>query len=240
MSIIGYIIWGLSILIALGYCFNIRQKAKNEQSREKAMELQGFLFSISVVLIPAFSISPFHLFWMFPASFLIGLLSISSPLRLLWIFSSIYFWFWCIGIKNIGRQFYVSGDYVNAVAAFKEEIAKNPKSAEAHFNLGLAYGKLGDYQSEINSYEEAIIHNPKIPEIYFNLGTAYNGLEHFNNAIEVLNEAIRLRPDYLKAHYTLCKVYAAIGDHENAMKEYSLIQKIDKNTADELKSVINS
>ena len=176
---------------------------------------------------------------MLPASFFIGLLSIGSPLRLLWIFSSIYFWFWYIGIKNAGRQFYVSGDYVKAVAAFKEEIAKNPKSDEAHFNLGLAYGKLGDRQSEINSYEEAIIHNPNVPEIYFNLGTAYNDLEHFNNAKEVLNEAIRLRPDYLKAHYILCKIYAATGDRENAMKEYNAIQKLDKSTADELLSVIN-
>lgn len=52
MTILGYIIWGISVLFAFGYCFNIRQKAKNEQSREKAIELQGFLFSVSVVLIP--------------------------------------------------------------------------------------------------------------------------------------------------------------------------------------------
>ena len=206
MEIIGYIILGLGILITLGWCLQIRNKAKNEQAREKSMELQGFLMTVSVILIPILHLSPFHLLWMIPASFILGLLSISAPIRVLWIFSSIYFSLWYIGISNLGRKYYVAGEYDKAIDAFKEEISKKPTSAESYFNLGLAYGKTGQHDKEITAYEKAIELNPQRPELYFNLGTVYNDTGNKQQAISKLNEAIRLRPDYLKAHYNICKI----------------------------------
>ncbi|HLF47408.1 MAG TPA: tetratricopeptide repeat protein [Chitinophagaceae bacterium] len=173
MTILGYIILGLSILFTLGWCFNVRHKAKYEQAREKGMELQGFLMTVSIVLVFVLPLSPFHLLWMLPASFIVGLLSVATPLRILWIFSSIYFSFWYAGISNAGRKFYVDGEYEKAVAEFKEEITKKPSSAEAYYNLALAYGKLGQHDNEIASYETAIKLMPNKPETYFNLGTAY-------------------------------------------------------------------
>jgi len=238
MDIIGYIILAVSIFITLGWCLRIREIAKNEQAREKSMELQGFLMTSSLVLIPLLHISPFHLLWMLPASFILGLLSIHTPLRLLWMFSSIYFSFWYIGISNLGRKYYVAGEYDKAIDAFKEEISKNPSSAEVHFNLGLAYGKSGQYDKEIAAYEEAIKLKPKKPELYFNLGTVHNDIGNKQQAIDVLREAIRLRPEYLKAHYTICKIYSETGDGENAIKEFEIIKKMDSNVADELAPII--
>lgn len=238
MDIIGYIIYGLSILITLGWCFNIRHKAKYEQAREKGMELQGFLMTVSVILVFVLHLSPFHLLWMLPASFIIGLLSITSPLRVLWIFSSIYFSFWYIGISNVGRKFYVDGEYEKAVTAFKDEISKKPTSAEAYFNLALAYGKLKQHDNEIAAYEGAIKLMPNKPETHFNLGNAYVDKGDKQKAIEAFKQAISLRPDYLKAHYTICKTFAEIGDKENALKELEIVRKTDSRSADELASII--
>lgn len=239
MNIIGYIIYGLSALITLGWCLQIRLKAKNEQATEKSMELQGFLMTISLVLIPVLHLSPFHLLWMLPASFILGLLSATTPLRILWIFSSLYFSFWYIGISNVGRKYYVAGEYDKAIEAFKEQIAKNPSSSEAHFNLGLAYGKTEQHDKEIDAYEQAVKLNPKRPELYFNLGTVYNDIGNKQDAIKALNEAIRLRPEYLKAHYTICKIYAEIDDQVNAERELEIVKKLDRSVADELTSIIN-
>jgi len=240
MNIIGYIILGLSILITLGWCFNIRHKAKYEQAREKGMELQGFLMTVSIILVFVLHLSPFHLLWMLPASFILGLLSITSPLRVLWIFSSIYFSFWYIGISNPGRKFYVDGEYDKAVAAFKDEISKKSTSAETYFNLALAYGKLGQHDNEINAYEEAIKLMPNKPETYFNLGNAYVDMGNKQKAIEAFKHAISLRPDYHKAHYTICKTYAEIGDKGNALKELEIVKKIDSQSAEELTTIINA
>lgn len=240
MTITSYIILGLSILITLSWCFNVRHKVKYEQAREKGMELQGFLMTVSIVLVLVLPLSPFHLLWMLPASFILGLLSVATPLRILWIFSSIYFSFWYIGISNPGRKFYVDGDYEKAVAAFKEEISKKPSSAEAYFNLALAYGKLGQHDNEISAYEGAIKLIPNKPETYFNLGNAYIDKDNKQKAIEAFKQAIRLRPDYLKAHYTIGKTYAEIGDKENALKELEIVRKADCRSADELASIIKT
>ncbi len=237
-NIFGYIILGVSILITTGWCLNIRAKAKKEQVTEKALELQGFLMTLSIILVLTMGLSPFHLLWMIPTSFILGLMSMNSPLRILWVFSSIYFSIWYVGISNQGRKYYLAGDYDKAIEAFKEEINNNHFSAETYFNLGCAYGKLGKHDNEIAAYEEAIKLDPKRPELYFNLGTVLNNIGEKDKAIETLKEAILLRPEYLKAHYAACRVYSEVGDRENVIKELKILKKIDSKVADELEQII--
>ncbi|MDD5551830.1 MAG: tetratricopeptide repeat protein [Candidatus Pacebacteria bacterium] len=238
MNIIEYIILGFSVLLTLGWCLNVRGKAKNEQATEKSMELLGFLMTVSIVLVLLLRLSPFHLLWMLPASFILGLLSAITPLRFLWIFSSIYFSFWYIGVSNEGRKFYIAGDYNKAIESFKKEIDKKPSSAEAYFNLGLAYGKISQHDKEITAYQEAIRLKPNKPEPYLNLGLALNDKGDKDKAIEALKQAIELRPDYLKAHYTICQIYSRIGDRENARKEFEIVKKADGRAAADLASFI--
>jgi len=239
MNVIGYIILVLSILFTLVWCFRVREKARNEQRTEKGMELQGFLMTVSIVLVLLLHLSPFHLLWMLPASFILGLLSMTTPLRILWIFSSLYFTVWYIGISNEGRKHYVAGDYDKAIEVFKEDIRKKP-TAEAYFNLGLAYGKTEQQEKEIAAYEQAIKLNPNVSSTYFNLGTAYNDTGHKQKAIAAFNDAIKLNSDYIKARYTVCKIYIEVGDRENALKEYEILQGKDKRISEELELLINS
>ena len=231
MNVVGYIIYGLSILFTLGWCMKIRERAKAVQASEKSMELQGFLMTISLILIPIINLSPYHLLWMLPVSFIIGLLSATTPLRVLWIPSSIYFSLWYIGISNPGRKHYVAGEYAKAIEAYKEQISQNPSSAETHFNLGLAYGKSGQHEKEIDSYEKAVRLNPKRPELRLNLGNAYNDSGNKQQAINAFKEAIILRPDYLKAHYNICEIYSEIGDYDNAKEEIEIVKKLDYKSA---------
>ncbi len=238
LNILQYVVLGFAILFTLGWSLRLRETARNEQAREKSMELAAFLMTASIVLVFVLKISFFHLLWMFPASFVLGLLSISTPLRLLWIFSSIYFSFWYIGTENIGRKYYLAEEYGKAIAAFENDINKNPKSTEAYFNLGLAYGKIGQHDKEISAYKEAVRLDPKRPELHFNLATAYDDAGDQQQAIEIMKEAIRLRPEYLKAHYRICTIYSSIGDNENTRKEFEIVKKLDSESAEKLESLI--
>jgi tetratricopeptide (TPR) repeat protein len=239
MNIFCYIILGFCILLTLAWCIIIRDKVRKEQAREKTMELSGFLMTVSLVLIPLFHISPFHLLWMIPVSYFLGLFSALTPLKILWIFSSLYFSFWYIGISNVGRKFYLDGEYEKAIEAYEGELFKKHSSAELYFNLALAYGKVGQHKKEIWAYQQSIKLDPKMAQSYFNLGTAYIEFNDKQKAIDSFNEAIRLKPDYLKAHYFICKTYAEIGDKENALKELEIVRKSDSQSADELVSIIN-
>ena len=239
MNILGYFILGFSFFITVVWCITIRNKVKKTQEREKTMELSGFLMTIALVFIPFFHISPFHLLWMIPTSYFLGILSALTPLKLLWIFSSIYFSFWYIGVSNNGRKFYLDGEYEKAIIEYEEKLLKKP-SAELYFNLGLAYGKVGQCKKEIWAYRQSIKINPKIANTHYNLGNAYIEIDDKQKAIDSYNEAIRLNPNQLKAHYFICKTYAEIGDKENAIKELEIVRKADSRSADELESIINA
>ena len=55
MQILGYIIYGVGILIALAWGFFIRGKARGEQAASKMHETNGMLMVVSLILIPVFS-----------------------------------------------------------------------------------------------------------------------------------------------------------------------------------------
>ena len=99
MQIMANIIWLVGVLYALVWGMNIRRKAAIERHTEKIFEVHALLLTVSVILIPVLSLSPFHLLWMFPASFLLGLMSVFFPFNLLWPFASLYASLWYIGIE---------------------------------------------------------------------------------------------------------------------------------------------
>lgn len=90
----------ICVLFAIVWGILIRQKAKAEQATEKIFEVFGLLMVVSLILIPVLSLSPFHLLWMFPVSFMFGPLSFIFPFRLLWPLASLYGSLWYIGLKS--------------------------------------------------------------------------------------------------------------------------------------------
>lgn len=99
MNIISTILYIICVLFAVGWGILMRHKAKTEQATEKIFEVFGLLMVISLILIPVLSISPFHLLWMLPVSFLFGPLSFMFPFRLLWPLASLYGAIWYLGLK---------------------------------------------------------------------------------------------------------------------------------------------
>jgi len=76
-----------------------------------------------------------------------------------------------------------AASYAGAIEDAKEEVRKNPDDAEAHFNLGLAYGELGKHEEEIESYKQAIRISPDFAVAHFNLGCMYIILNDRGSAI---------------------------------------------------------
>ncbi|WKZ71130.1 MAG: tetratricopeptide repeat protein [Melioribacteraceae bacterium] len=228
----------MSLVWAITQGLNIRRKAKVEQATEHTLEVHAFLAAVSVVIVPLLSLSPFHLLWMLPVSFFLGLSSIIFPLNLLWYPASLYSYLWYYGVKNPGRAFYLNGDYENAIKHFKAQLHSNPNSAETFFNLGLAYDKAGDTNNAIESYKNAVQIRPDSEITYLNLGLAYKDSGDYQNAIESFKEAIKIKPTYYKARVNLGLVFLELGDIEGAMKEYVILKKSDSSIAAELYSEI--
>ncbi len=220
MQIIGIILWAIGVLYAIAWGFIIRQKAKNEQATEHTFELHALLLAVSVIIIPVLSLSPFHLLWMLPASFVIGLASMMFPLNLLWFPASLYGSLWYVGATNPGRAFYLAGDYAKAIECYKESVRLKPNCAEAHFNLGFSYRDLGDNEKAIESFKEAIRIRPDYAKAHYNLGTAYRELGRHQEAIEAYKQALRIEPDVADVHCGLGIAYGKLGRYQEAIEAY--------------------
>lgn len=240
MQIGGNALWVAGLIWAIAQGFNIRLKAKNEQATEHTFELHALLLALSVIVIPLISLSPFHLLWMIPASFVLGLASVMFPLNLLWVPASLYGSLWYLGIRNPGRALYVAGDYSKAIEAYKETILAKPNSAEAHFNIGLAYSKLGDSTNAIESLKNTIRLKPNSAEAHCNLGFEYKDIGKAREAADSFTEALRIRPNYSKAIWNLGMIYVELGDLDNALKQYEALQPVDEKHAVELFAAITA
>jgi tetratricopeptide (TPR) repeat protein len=89
----------------------------------------------------------------------------------------------------------------NAVKSYKKYIAKNPKDAQAHYNLGRAYNKLGsDYDDDARKALEKSVKLDEENSLYrTELGSILIELAQYPEAIKQLKKAIELDEDNLQA-----------------------------------------
>ena len=132
----------------------------------------------------------------------------------------------------------------------QENLAKNPSSAEAHYQLGDKYYQKGmaliNYQRQnLRNYPEAFIEsektfflnaaasegtealrlNEKYPEARLLLGKVYLAQGKKPEAIQEINQAVALDPNYKESYWTLAQIYLADKTYDQA--EANLIKYIN-------------
>ena len=80
------------------------------------------------------------------------------------------------------------------------------KTAEEHFQDGLAFSKLGDDRRTFESYKKAIELDPDHFLAHFNIGIRYGKLRMNLEASKSFREALRLKPEAPMVHYSLAVV----------------------------------
>jgi tetratricopeptide (TPR) repeat protein len=113
--------------------------------------------------------------------------------------------------------------YRTEASLWADTVAKRPKNALAHNNLGAALAKLpGRLPDAIAEYRKTLQLNPNYPEAHNNLGDAW--LEtpgKLAQAIAEYREALRLRPAYAEAHNGLGDAWSHVpGKQSEAIAEY--------------------
>lgn len=62
----------------------------------------------------------------------------------------------------------------------------------------------------------------------------YNHLNRNQEAVEAYKQAIKLKPDDVDSHYNLGVTYSDLGNREAALKEYNILNSLDKEAAKQL------
>ena len=87
---------------------------------------------------------------------------------------------------NSGVKLMKKGQYQKAQAKFEAALAKNPKMAEAHNNLGYSLRKQGpeNYNEALRHYNQAIELNAKLAEAYMYRGVLHMLMGNEDKALE--------------------------------------------------------
>jgi tetratricopeptide (TPR) repeat protein len=118
----------------------------------------------------------------------------------------------------LGRNYFYTKQYNEAVKAYKEVIKINPENTAAWINIGSALVHLEDYGLALEYLEKAKALNPEIALIYDNLGVIFINKGYLLKGIENFKKAIRINPEFYNAYINLVSVYFMVEDYHKAEK----------------------
>jgi hypothetical protein len=87
------------------------------------------MFALSLIIVPIFGFSPFHLLWMFPISFILGMLSFAFPFSLLSVPGRTFGTICCIGLTE--RQSSGSINLFDTDGSYKPRDQMTPEERKA-------------------------------------------------------------------------------------------------------------
>lgn len=104
-----------------------------------------------------------------------------------------------------------------AVPHFEAVLRRNPNSADAHLNLGIALAESGRKEDALASFQEACRLAPNSSRPHYNLGRALNDLGRANEAREALETSTKLDDRFAPAIQLLGLLERNAGNDERAV-----------------------
>jgi len=107
--------------------------------------------------------------------------------------------------------------YQSEMGMLHDVIAKRPRNARAHYNLGVALAEQRQEEAAIANFTEALRLSPDYAEAHGNLGVVLAERGHWEEAIAHYTRALRLRPDLAEAHNNMSVALARQGRVDEAL-----------------------
>jgi tetratricopeptide (TPR) repeat protein len=109
-------------------------------------------------------------------------------------------------------------DPAQAEASYAEVLARAPRHADAHINLGRLLHERGDLEEAEGHYRQALDVRPDDPTATFNLGVALEDQDYVAEAIAAYERAVMLNPQNADAHYNAARLYEKGGDYGASLR----------------------
>ena len=117
-----------------------------------------------------------------------------------------------------GLQALVRTDDRAALVAFQQAVKLDASHAEAHYQLGVLYGKQSQWKPTIQALQTVINLTPDFADAHVRLGEAHLiGMANAKDAVEPLQRALELQPDLFKARRLLGTAYLRLNRIDEAI-----------------------
>jgi len=90
-----------------------------------------------------------------------------------------------------------------AVTYYQKALRYNPKSFQAHFELGSLLYSLSEFDDAIAHFHKAIDLHPNFAPLYFNISLCHMQKKDVDETIQYLKKAVQIDPSYKKAYNQL-------------------------------------
>ena len=154
-----------------------------------------------------------------------------------------------------GKELLDNNDTQNAILALERAVEIDPDLAEAHFQLGIAYGLVdlqtkqegdvlpGDTENRVKTraekefekaavaYKKYLDANPKDDGAWFNLGRTYAKLLKDDQAEDAFRQAVKLNPDDADYQTELGAILIRLAKYHEAVPVLKKAIDIDPNSA---------
>jgi tetratricopeptide (TPR) repeat protein len=118
----------------------------------------------------------------------------------------------------IGNALAFQEDWEDSQREYLEAVQTDPKLAEAHYNLGVAFAALSQLDQAISAFKECLEHNPNLYEAHFSLGRCYQRFDDAGRAYIHYSNACNARPHAAEPRYYLGLMHQSHGAHELAQR----------------------
>ena len=126
-----------------------------------------------------------------------------------------------LALRQLGFLYLDVNGNQEAIQTFSETIKVNPKSADAHLGLGMAYVNLGEFQVGVAELETARSLDARLTKTYLYLGIAQIGLNNLDLAEQTLKQAYAIAGpvEGRSVHLYLASVYDKKKEYQKAVDE---------------------
>lgn len=100
MEVLGWILWAVGLLLGLSWAYGVRTYVRTGQGVQQATVNQTMLMLAAVLAVPLLNFSPFHLLWLLPVAFIVGMLSLAFPFSLVSVFGKPFGHICCLGLDG--------------------------------------------------------------------------------------------------------------------------------------------
>ena len=129
-------------------------------------------------------------------------------------------------------ELHQQGKMVEAVQAYSQILAKEPRHPDIYNNLGVALRSLGKLEAAVACYRRALAYGQQTANVYSNLGNALRESARFDEAEVAHDRSVELDGDSASGIYNRALVDRDLCRDDMAMEKYDHALKIDPGYVD--------